>query len=142
MDESFSIKGKKLTLSLSNWNGKRQKALLLTLAKSIPFEVKEVELVFDQQLYICLSYGDGKETEENTNTQTAAVDPGEIHTISSVHENGNTLIITGRKVRSIHRLRNKKLRELQKLMSRCKKHSRQWKKYNRAKQYILSKSEK
>ncbi|RST57262.1 transposase [Siminovitchia terrae] len=142
VDESFSIKGKKLALSLGNWNGKRQKALVLTLAKSIPFEVKEVELVFDQNLYICLSYDDGKETEENTNTQTAAVDSGEIHTIASVHENGTSIIITGRKLRSIHRLRNKKLRELQKLMSRCKKHSRQWKKYNRAKQYILSKSEK
>ncbi|HDR8325025.1 TPA: transposase, partial [Bacillus cereus] len=34
-----------------------------------------------------------------------------------------------------------KLRELQKLMSKCQKGSRQWKKYNRAKRYVLSKSE-
>ena len=44
-------------------------------------------------------------------------------------------------MRSIHQLRNKKLKELQILMSRCKKGSRQWKKYNRAKRYVLSKSQ-
>ena len=43
-------------------------------------------------------------------------------------------------MRSIHRLRNKKLKELQERMSRCKKGSKQWRKYNRAKKYILSKS--
>jgi putative transposase len=38
------------------------------------------------------------------------------------------------------RLRNKKLAELQRKMNKCKKGSRQWKKYNRAKRYILSKA--
>ena len=56
-------------------------------------------------------------------------------------ENGDSLVITGRYMRSIHRLRNKKLKELQELMSRCKKGSKQWKKYNRAKKFVLSKSE-
>ncbi|WCK54223.1 transposase [Aneurinibacillus sp. Ricciae_BoGa-3] len=52
------------------------------------------------------------------------------------------MIITGRKLRSIKRLRNKKLGELQRKMSRCKKGSRQWKKYRRAKLYLLSKSDR
>ena len=43
-------------------------------------------------------------------------------------------------MRSIHRLRNKKLKELQERMSRCKKGSKQWRKYNRAKKFVLSKS--
>ena len=50
-------------------------------------------------------------------------------------------MITGRYMRSIHRLRNKKVKEIQLLMNRCKKGSKQWKKYNRAKKYVLSKSE-
>ncbi|SDG95153.1 transposase, IS605 OrfB family, central region [Aneurinibacillus thermoaerophilus] len=50
--------------------------------------------------------------------------------------------MTGRKIRSIHRLRNKKLAELQRKMSKCQKYSRQWKRYNRAKQYLLSKSKR
>jgi putative transposase len=70
------------------------------------------------------------------------VDPGEIHTISAFGEDGESLIVTGRKIRSIHRLRNKKLAEIQRLQSKCKKGSRQWKKYQKAKRYILSKSEK
>ncbi|TXK87603.1 RNA-guided endonuclease TnpB family protein, partial [Geobacillus sp. AYS3] len=100
-----------------------------------------IELVYDRGLWLCLSYEDGKEPKENKNQNRVAIDPGEIHTIAAVCENGESLIITGRKIRSIHRLRNKKLKELQKLMSRCKKGSKQWKKYNRAKQYVLSKSE-
>ena len=43
-------------------------------------------------------------------------------------------------MRSIHRLRNKKLKELQERMNRCKKGSKQWRKYNRAKKFVLSKS--
>ena len=89
----------------------------------------------------CLSYDDGKQESTPTGTNIVAIDVGEIHTISAVNTNGESIIITGRKMRSIYRLRNKKLAELQKLMSRCKKGSRQWKKYNKAKQYILSKSE-
>ena len=45
-------------------------------------------------------------------------------------------------MRSIHQLRNKKVAEIQRKMSKCKKHSKQWKKYNRAKRYVLSKSER
>ena len=51
------------------------------------------------------------------------------------------VIITGRKLRSLHQLRNKRLAELQKLMSKCKKGSRKWKKYNKAKVFLLSKSD-
>ena len=50
-------------------------------------------------------------------------------------------MITGRKIRSIKRLRNKKLKELQQKMAQCQKGSRQWQKYRRALRYILGKSE-
>ena len=125
---------------MGNWNGKRQSGLTLKLPK-VPFgQVKEVELVFDRKWYVCLSYDDGIQAEEQKQGVTASIDPGEIHTIASVNENGDSLVITGRYMRSIHRLRNKKLKELQILMSRCKKGSRQWRKYNRAKKFVLSKS--
>lgn len=70
-----------------------------------------------------------------------SIDLGEIHTIAAYTKSENALIITGRKMRSVNRLRNKKLAELQRLMSKCKKGSKQYKKYNKAKRYILSKSE-
>ena len=98
---------------MGNWNGKRQPKLKLTLPKVPLGQVKEVEFVFDRKWYVCLSYEDGLQEEEQKQGVTASIDPGEIHTIASVNENGDSLVITGRYMRSIHRLRNKKLKELQ-----------------------------
>ena len=90
---------------------------------------------------LSIAYEDGQEVKENTFVNRSAIDVGEIHTIAAVAENGENIIITGRKIRSIHRLRNKKLAELQRKMSQCTKGSKQWKRYNRAKRYMLSKSD-
>jgi putative transposase len=142
VDKAFEIKGRKLRLSMGVWSGKTQPKLTLTLPNVPSGQVKEVELVFDRNWFVCLSYDDGiQEESEKSSGVTASIDPGEIHSIASVTEKGNSIIITGRLMRSIHRLRNKKLKELQMLMSRCKKGSRKWRKYNRAKRYVLSKSE-
>lgn len=105
-------------------------------------DIKEIECCYDNGLYFAISFEDGIPTIENGGTRSVGVDLGEIHSIASFCENGEALIVTGRKIRSIQRLRNKKIAELQKLMSRCKKGSRQWRKYNKAKRFILSKSEK
>ncbi|AMA74214.1 transposase [Aneurinibacillus sp. XH2] len=94
---------------------------------------------------ISLSRGiwEGKRQAPNPpGSHTCAIDPGEIHTLAAVATTGDSLIVTGRKIRSIHRLRNKKLAELQRKMSKCQKYSLQWKRYNRAKQYLLSKSKR
>ena len=104
-------------------------------------QIKEIELIFDRKLMLSIAYEDGQEVKENTFVNRSAIDIGEVHTIAAVAENGENIIITGRKMRSIHRLRNKKLAELQRKMSKCTKGSKQWKRYNRAKQYVLSKSD-
>lgn len=130
----------KIELSLGIWENKRQKPLVLHV-KKLPEEIKEIELIWDRKLMLAISYDDGLEKKPASGINIAAIDPGEIHSISSVCENNQGIIITGRKLRSIKRLRNKKLKELQKKMSRCKKYSRQWKRYRKAMNYILSKSE-
>jgi putative transposase len=140
VDKAFTLVGNKLTLSMGVWNGKRQKKITITLPKVPLGQVKEVELVFDRKWYVCLSYDDGIQEEIAKEGVVSSIDSGEIHTIASVTENGDCLVITGRYMRSIHRLRNKKLKELQELMSRCQKGSKQWRKYNKAKRFILSKS--
>lgn len=130
----------KIELSLGLWQGKRQEPIIVWI-KNIPKgKVKEIELIYDRKLMLCLIYDDGIQPEVNNNEFTASIDLGEIHAISAVSENNEGIIITGRKLRSIKRLRNKKLAELQRKMNKCKKGSRQWGKYNRAKQYILSKT--
>jgi putative transposase len=130
----------KIELSLGTWHGKRQEPITVWIKNLPQSKVKEIELIYDRKLMLCLTYDDGSELEVNNNVHTAAIDLGEIHAISSVSENNEGIIITGRKLRSIKRLRNKKLAELRRKMSKCKKGSRQWRKYNRAKRYILSKA--
>ncbi len=71
--------------------------------------------------------------------KVAGGDLGEIHAVSVATED-KSLLISGRSMRSISQFRTKTLGELNKLMSRCKKGSRQWKKYNKAKSRIRQKS--
>jgi putative transposase len=128
-------------MSLGVQHGKRVKPLVV-YAKNLPIgEIKEIEVCFDRKLYLSITYDGGNMVAPTTGTQSAGTDMGEIHSFACVTENGKSVIVSGRKLRSIHRFRNQKVKELQRLMSHCKKGSRQWKKYNRAKQYILSKSE-
>ncbi|WP_261800526.1 transposase [Paenibacillus sp. PAMC21692] len=131
-----------LFLSMGNHHGKREEPIVIHTA-GLPYgQIKEIELCYDNELYLAVSYEDGFESKHYEKKQMAGVDPGEIHTLSAFCEDGESLMITGRKVRSIHRLRNKKLADIQRLQSKCKKGSRQWRKYQKAKRYILSKSEK
>jgi putative transposase len=122
--------------------GKQQKPIVLHTSDLPKGQIKEIEICYDQRLYLSVSFEDGIQNETYTSGKSAGVDLGEIHTIASFCETGESLIITGRKIRSLHRFRNKKLAEIGRLQSKCKKGSRQWKKYQRAKRYILSKSEK
>jgi putative transposase len=71
--------------------------------------IKEIELCYDNGLYLAISYEDGIESKPYHNNHLVGIDPGEIHTLAAFREDGASLIITGRKVRAIHRLRNKKL---------------------------------
>ena len=130
-----------IELSLGLLNSKRQKPITVQVKNVPPGRIKEIELIYDRGLQLAITYDDGKGPKENDNLSIAAIDLGEIHTIASVCDNGQGVIITGRKIRSLKRLRNKKLKELQKKMAKCQKGSRQWKTYRRALNYILSKSD-
>lgn len=143
VDQAFRIHTNgKVELSLGVQGGKRQKPLVL-FANNLPSgDIKEIELCFDKKLYLSVTYDDGQTVKPPTGIHCAGVDLGEIHAIASVSEIGEGILLSGRKLRSIHRLRNKKVAQLQRLMSKCKKGSRQWKRYRRAKQYILAKSER
>src|SRR5581483_4173897 len=132
----------KIELMMGIHHGKREKPITV-YTKNLPQgKTKEIELCYNHRLYLSIAFEDGKQNQPYEKKQSAGVDPGEIHTLAAFAESGKSVIITGRKVRSIHRLRNKKCAEIQRLQSKCKKGSRQWKKYQKAKRYILSKSEK
>jgi len=63
--------------------------------------------------------------------KVAGSDLGEIHAIAVATED-RALVVSGRAMRSISQFRTKALADLSKKMSRCKKGSRQWKKYKYA----------
>jgi putative transposase len=132
----------KIELSMGIHQGRREKPIVVYTKHLPKGQIKEMELCYDNGLYLAVSYDDGIESKPYQKQHAVGVDPGEIHTISAFAADGESLIITGRQVRAVHRLRNKKLAEIQRLQSKCMKGSRQWKKYQKAKRYILSKSEK
>jgi len=123
-------------------NGKREKPIIVYAANLPQGTIKEIECCYDNGWYLAVTYEDGQKAKAYQPGHSVGVDLGEIHTMAAFCENGQALLITGRKVRSLHRLRNKKLAEIQRHQSKCQKGSRQWKKYEPAKRYVLSKSER
>ena len=69
--------------------------------------------------------------------KTFGVDLGEIHPMVA-NDGSETHIFNGRYIRSLYRLRNKMLASYQKLISRCKKHSKRYNKLTRRKWKILN----
>jgi putative transposase len=107
VDKAFQIDGHTLELSLGVWEGKRQQPIRITVPQLPAAEIKEIELVFDRKLMISMSYEDGKVAAANIGNRVVGVDLGEIHSIAATTTENQSILITGRKLRSIHRLRNK-----------------------------------
>lgn len=111
-----------------NSNGEIQTPVCYN-AKSIPRNIVEIELVWRNKLYLAIKYKSPKTEDEVTDKNVAAIDFGEIHSITSIDNNGNAIIITGRKLRSIRRLHDKELGKLYEKLSHCKYRSNQYIKY-------------
>ena len=134
-----------LSLKLGLWQKKyKQEPIKVRLPKSTlerlgSSEIKEITLIWDNRLMLSICYENGIEAIKSEQGIEAAIDLGVIHSISSFCENGQAIIITGRLLRSIKRYRSKKLAEIAKKMSKCKKYSQRWKKLKIAKRGLLSK---
>lgn len=111
-------------------------------AKTIPRDIREIELVYRNGLKLAIKYIEPDIQHVIQSNNSAAIDLGEIHAIASIESSGNSVIITGRKLRSIKRLRNKEQSKLRSLMSKCTKGSRRYRKYNHALYRLKYKAEK
>ena len=89
-----------------------------------------------------MNYSEEVEYLQIESNNISAIDLGEIHSITSVDNQGNSLIITGRQIRSYQRFRNKELGLLQKRLRKCKKGSRNYNKYRKTIRKLISKSSK
>lgn len=70
----------------------------------------------------------------------AAIDLGEIHAVT-ITDASESLVVSGRQIRSVKRYRNKRVSDIQKAMSRSKKGGRKWKKLMRAKHRVQARTE-
>ena len=112
-------------------NGHPQKQVRCSF-KTMPRYVVEIELVYRNGLCLAVKYKDPKVNEDITDSNVAAIDFGEIHSIASIDNNGNAIIITGRKIRSIRRFQDKEKAKLCSKRDKITKGSRQYRKYSRA----------
>lgn len=113
-------------------NGKSKSNPIIIHAKNIPYKIVYIELIYDNGLKLALNYKEEVEYLQIESNNISAIDLGEIHSITSCDNNGDSLIITGRQIRSYQRFRNKELGKLQQKLSKCKKGSRKYKKYRNA----------
>ncbi|STO12777.1 transposase, IS605 OrfB family [[Flavobacterium] thermophilum] len=145
--QSYKINGNKLMLAKpmtkEKINGKyRKQKPVVCYVKNIPQNIVEIELVYRDKLYLAIKYKEKVQYHQIQSDNHAAIDLGEIHSITSIDTCGNAVIITGRKLRSIKQLRNKHQAEIYKRMSKCKKGSKQYLKYMNALRKLTYKTER
>ena len=129
---SIDYKNKILKLSKKvDKNGKKQNPIICSF-KTMPKHVVEIELIYRDGLCLAVKYKEPKTNMDIKSNNVAAIDLGEIHSITSIDNNGNAIIITGRKIRSIKRLQNKEQAKLRSKRDKLTKGSRQYRKYSRA----------
>lgn len=123
--------------------------LHLSLSKGVSFNtglripedttIKTAEIIWNGAGYT-LSYTCEYPEKEHTDGTAAGVDIGEIHPVALCDANGSGIIVSGREIRSTKQLRNKSLAQFSRMISRCKKGSRRFKKLIRAKGRLKSKT--
>src|SRR5205085_2815494 len=119
--------------------GRGRPSLVLPLA--LPEEAGACTLVWNRgfELHVCIEVPRALDTPGKNE---ATVDLGEIHLAAVTTSTSQALIVTGRGIRSLKRQRNKQHVQLTKKQSRCKKHSRRWKKLQHAKNKLCRRNER
>jgi putative transposase len=121
-------------LSLSN--GKRAPALVLPISPEyVGADICKVELTWRVDRYeLCLTLDTGMENPPmKASRQLAGVDLGEVNVAAVATEAGNCLVVSGRALRSVKRLRNKRHAALSSLIARCKPGSKRQRKLMKSK---------
>ena len=86
-------------------------------------EIRHVQLVWHRNQYWLHVVVEKPYLNKIQGGNTAAIDPGEVHAVAMT-DGKEAVVISGRLLRSLHRIRNKKLRWFQRAISRTKKGSR------------------
>ena len=135
--KAIKVKGRYIHLS----NGKDHQGIVFTLpVYLIGCQPRCVELIWRNGywLSITLDFNNKQQNEQlQLRYNTAAVDLGEIHAMT-ITDGNEAIVISGRQLRSVKRNRNRRVGQLQKLQSRCKKNSRRWKRLQGLKSKVMA----
>lgn len=118
-------------------NGRGQKYLYLPLGEGYlgddeqDAKIVRAELTWRANHYeLCVTLDMGwSNPKKKKDGKVLGVDLGEVHVASATTETGETLIISGRELRSVKRLRNKRRAALTALIDKCQDGSRRKKEY-------------
>lgn len=140
----FKVDYKKNIIKLSKPKTKENKNQnpIIIHSKYFPKNIVYAELTYNGGLFLALNYWEEESCFQIESNNISAIDFGEIHSITSTDNLGNNQIITGRKIRSEQRFRNKELTKLNRRLSKCTKGSRNYKKYRKAISKLMGKSER
>jgi len=104
-------------------NGNKNQPLLVTVpAEYLDADIRKAELTWRADHYeLCLTIDTGLVNSPPKEIgQLAGLDLGEVNIAAVVTEAGDALVVSGRALRSVKRLRNKRHSALDALISRCK----------------------
>lgn len=107
----------------------------------LPPEATFCQLLWSKGRYVLSYAAEFPVADLRENGLRAGIDIGEIHPVALCAEDGTGLVISGREVRSVKRRRNKSLGKFARMLARCKKGSRRWKKLRRARGRMKSKTD-
>lgn len=123
-------------------NGRGRQPLKLRLPKRLSGAViKLVQLVWHRNQYWLHVTVEKPAPQKVRGDVTAAIDPGEVHA-ATITDGKEALVVSGRLLRSLHRLRNKVLRKFQKAISKTHKDSNRRRKLLAAKYRFLNNIER
>lgn len=134
--QSIKVKNDNIFLSkpykIDNEGKRKLDKPIKVYVKNIPDNIVQVELIYRNGYRFSIKYIEETDYYQLNSTNSAAIDLGEIHSITSIDTNGNSIILTGRKLRSINRLRSKHQGAIYEKLSKCKKTGNQYNRYMKA----------
>jgi putative transposase len=122
-------------------NGRKQRDLILPLPERFQkATIRQVALIWRADHFeIALTISGSPNPPDRTDGLTAGVDLGEVNIAAVVTEQGDALVLNGRYLRSLKRLRNKRHSTLSAKLARCHTGSRRWKRLKQRKHQASAK---
>ena len=132
-----AIKIKDRLLNLSN--GTSRQGIVFKLPTYLAnCQPRTVELIWRNGYWLSITLDvPNKEQDKQLSFNTAAVDMGEIHAMT-ITDGREAIVISGRQLRSVKRNRNRRVAQLSRLQSRCKKNSRRWQRLQAVKSKVMA----